>query len=119
MIPSAILPGTYFLCGPINEKGPMAETMKLFSEKQNTLIQLGFKVFNPLDVFKDWDIYDISISKFDKYQYSCLAMCDKVITINEWEQSAVSKKIVDIARIMEKEIISYSAFILKNTGNGQ
>ena len=107
---STILPGTYFLCGQAAEKN-------FHFDKQEVLEELGFRVCNPYQMLSEYDLLDIPERLFNKYVFSLLVVCDKVITVHGWENSATAKKVVDIARILNIEVISYSTFILKHTKN--
>lgn len=117
MNPSKITKNTHFICGPFSKTLDMKSAIKDFSSKEEVLNSLGIKTFNPLIIYSQIDIEGFSSENFLKCQVSCLAMCDVVITLPNWEICETSNKFIEIARIMNKEIIPYSKFILSNTGN--
>jgi hypothetical protein len=92
--PLHIEPGTFFICG-----GPNLTTGTQnhhFEEVEKMLKEKGYPVFNPEahEECKDF-----------KTRCSFLAMCDKVVTLPDWDRFENSVKEVQIARSMGKYLI--------------
>lgn len=111
--------GTYFICGPFNEKVDINKAFQDFANKEEMLNSFGINTYNPVEFYRQMGADGFRMKHFLNIQIAYLAMCEKVITLNDWKDCPEANKIVDIARIMGKEVVSYSAFILKHTNNEQ
>lgn len=119
MNPSEIFAGTYFIIGQINGTSEIHKALLDYKQKQEVLRSFDLATFNLLEHYNNYVIInEYPVEGFIKLQYSCLAMCDVIVTLPGWEDCPNAKKIVSIARIMGKEILAYSTIILKYTKSG-
>ena len=119
MNPLEIFAGTYFIIGQINGKTEIEKALKDYLQKEEVLKSFDLTTFNPMQQYNNYVILkEYPVEGFIKLQYSCLAMCDIVVTLPGWDECPNAKSIVSIARIMGKEILAYSTIILKYTKPG-
>lgn len=110
---------THFLCGPFNEKVDLDATFKEFALREEVINSFGVPTHNPVEFYRAMGADGLFISQFFNVLVAHMVMCPKVITLHDWETCPVAKKIIEIAHILGKEVISYDAFVLKNTKNEQ
>jgi hypothetical protein len=115
---SDIKSGTHFICGPFNEKVDINQVFKDFAAKEEVINSFGINTYNPVEFYRQMGSDGFRIKHFLNIQVAFLAMCEKVVTLDEWDNCPEANKIVDIARIMGKEVVSFSAFTLKHSKHG-
>lgn len=107
-----------YLSGPIIDVP--ASTYDNFSHIQEKIEALGYEVVNPHEILEGLKISSEGFHKLMQLRISAMAIVDKVITLQEWDQHKDSKMEVSIARTMEIEVQSIIAFLKEQehgTGN--
>lgn len=100
--------GNVFICGPINRD--LLETEKDFAKKEETLNSLGVRTINQFMLFHSAGMF---LALKPTVQF--LANCNVIVTLPNWASCEFAKKQVEIARIMEIDVIDYSKLILDLT----
>jgi hypothetical protein len=106
--PFDIKSNTIFICGPVNKD----EHVRYFEHEkiEKRLKELGYLCFNPL---KYVDAKDF------KKRFAFLSMCEKIVTIKDWEFNEQCLKEVQVARLQGKEVMmSDKYFFLDNVFHG-
>ena len=108
-----INPGPIFICGPI--KGDIELAEKQFNEAHQLLSSLRLESINQFALFSKNGI-GMENLKFTMFP---LIKCNTVVTLPFWAGCEFAKRQVDIARLLDIEIIDYSRFTaFKNQQNG-
>lgn len=107
---SSIKPGNVFICGPINRD--LLETEKQFAEKEEILNAHGVKTINQFMLF-----HSAGMHLALKPTVQFLANCNTIVTLPNWASCEFAKKQVEIARIMEIDVIDYSKLLNDLTKN--
>lgn len=108
-----INPGPIFICGPI--KGDIEIAEKQFNEAFQLLSSLRLESVNQFALF---DKKGINLDNL-KFTIFPLIKCNTLVTLPFWASCEFAKRQVDIARLLDIEIIDYSRFTLfKSHQNG-
>jgi len=108
-----INPGPIFICGPI--KGDIEIAEKAFTDAQQLLSSLRLDSINQFELFNK-NCIGLQFLKFTMFP---LIKCNTVVTLPFWASCEFAKRQVDIARLLDIEIIDYSRFTLfKSQQNG-
>jgi hypothetical protein len=115
MNPAMIKPSTHFLCGKLNLQGDVKSLVSDYGLREEILNSHGINTYNPFSFF---DINCLqALDKSNNYlniQISCLAMCSSLVTIPGWEFCDSAKKVVEIGRLMGKEIILFEKLVIQH-----
>jgi hypothetical protein len=84
-----------------------------FALAQEKIEAAGFKVVQPHELLQDVEINDRTL----KLRVSALSVCDKVVTLPEWEADHDSKREVQIARIMDMPVENILTFLKTDHGS--
>lgn len=96
--------GTFFILGRFSDKSGNCEITEQYTAIARQLEIAGKPFINPLEI-GDIEAKD-DFTKVDnlKHRASYLAMCDVVVTINDWASDEDSKALMTTARLMGKHI---------------
>jgi hypothetical protein len=107
--PLNILPGTIFILGATGFDS--AFDIQEYQMAQDMTNAMNFDVINPMDILDGVDAPRPYTDKDLLADWVCyLAKCEKVVTLNSYEQSPLSNKILKIAQSMGKEVILADKF---------
>lgn len=101
-----IKPGNFFICGPINTDLIEAETK--FCKSEEVLNSYGLTTVN------QFMLYNHKGLQIDNLKYTIMHMigCNTLVTIKDWTTCDFAKTQVDIARLMNIDVIDYSKLVL-------
>lgn len=91
---------TAFISGPITKR--MARYQYDFADAQMVLEFLGYKVLNPA-----WLPKGLKIEDYVKIDNAMLECSDVIVLLPGWENSEGSRKEVELAKQLGKQIIAY------------
>lgn len=105
----SIKPGSFFICGPII--GNLLVADDKFSKAEEVLNSLGCDTINQFNLYNS---KGISIENL-KYTIMHLVGCNTLVTLQNWAGCEFAKKQVDIARLMNIDVVDYSKLVLHLT----
>jgi hypothetical protein len=107
--PIKIEKGTVFICGKASEIEVAA--FQEFADFEAKLKAKGIKCINMHTIFDNLDTESFTISECVNRCAAYLVMCDKVVTLNNWQQCFNAQSLINVARALTKTIVHADRFL--------